>query len=195
MSNTNLADRSAEALTPAPNHNPEGFVESEPATGALSIKSNSDSLEQKTTGTKPDVSFFKQKLGLVPERIASFRAGLVNRPPAVSTGHRSVHTDAIKANHEAMIADYGVNCICAESVRAWLVEHNLGRTKDGRPMRGANAIGDALGEKGLGLPWIIIGGKKRYALAWATASTAEKEAAQVELNQLPQKELEELPYA
>ncbi len=85
--------------------------------------------------------------------------------------------------------------LSANTVLKWLVENGHGRTAKGHVIRGPNAIGDALGDHGLGLPRIHLEGKIRYALTHVDSSQFEKVEGQKLLNDLTAEERRVLPYA
>lgn len=145
--------------------------------------------------TSTGLSDLLKNLGVTAERMNEVLQVKDKPSRKTSTNHRKVHTDAIKLHYKEMITENGAACQSAATVLAWLIAKGMGRTAIGQVMRGANAMGDALGDKGLGLPFIVMGGKKRYALNYAESPAGEKEAAQEGLNTLSETQLAALPYA
>lgn len=70
-----------------------------------------------------------------------------------------------------------------------------GLTADGRPIRGANFVGDIMGRHGLHLPVCVKDGRRSFMISMVNATLEEKEAAQELLNGLSYKEFAALPVA
>lgn len=121
------------------------------------------------------------------------RASLVS---CRSSGHRAVHISSIKSIVSELLEENpGVTLFCAETVLKKLRSVGAGKTVQGSPIRCANAIGDALGKHGLGLPSVVKEGKKRFLLSAVEHSEEEKAIRQQMLDELSAKELRAMPVA
>ena len=150
-----------------------------------------------STEVQPTTNNLRNQWGLTPERIKARREAMLRAPTAHATGsHRQVHIEAIRAGAPSIIeANGGAVFLSANAVLKWLIENGYGRTAKGHVIRGPNAIGDALGDHGLGLPRIHLGGKIRYALTHVDSSQSEKIEGQKLLHNLTTEERRALPYA
>lgn len=177
---------------------------SEPATATNAEASNTPVTKPDTSNAVTAIEYSgatdgnKQlsRFGITSERLAAAQTGVSANRSKATGDHRSYHIDTVKQHYKAIIAGYGgVTCLSAPTVLQWLVANGFGKTANGTVMRGANAIGDVLGQHGLSLPWRVVAGKKRYALDFVNATAAEKIEAHEQLCRLSALELRALPVA
>ncbi len=179
--------------TPTTGSTPQGANQSVEA-GHAGVKSAqpSPAIKAPAKGLSPEML---AKLGITDQRLADARAGKFDRATNHTLVHRLVHMNAIRENVDAILEDHKpAEYFSAAALLEWLIEHGFGRTAKGRPLRGANAIGDAAGTEGLMLPFVDRG-KKRYAIKFANASAEEKAEVQEALNNLTEEQLKALPIA
>jgi hypothetical protein len=100
----------------------------------------------------------------------------VKRRSPIAIGGRKAITEAVAKHADILVDTQGSILLTARNVLDIMKEKELMTSLSTANIRGANGVADALGYKGLDLPFVIQGTKRLYLIP-AARWTAESKAA------------------
>lgn len=130
--------------------------------------------------------------GITRENLEAALSGKLNASPR-KANHRANHIAFLREVAPDIIADNnGIVMYCARTILMEMQKRGGGLTADGRPIRGANCLGDVMGRHGLCLPNCVKNGVRYFMVSMVNATDEEKQANQALIDSMSVKEFRAL---